>query len=107
MRISDWSSDVCSSDLDRRLRGGRSGHGPAKLFQRKLTIEMIRVRPGLLIIAARLRDLPRGFGGAPGPIVALRLGLGRLRRQAVSVEMHHRGRGAAKDRKSTRLNSSH
>src|SRR3546814_20263937 len=25
MRISDWSSDVCSSDLDDRLLGGRGG----------------------------------------------------------------------------------
>src|SRR3546814_7268815 len=29
MRISDWSSDVCSSDLGRRrLRAGRDGHRP-------------------------------------------------------------------------------
>src|SRR3546814_15672646 len=25
MRISDWSSDVCSSDLDRNVRSGRRG----------------------------------------------------------------------------------
>src|SRR3546814_2250253 len=33
MRISDWSSDVCSSDLQRLLRrmpGGPAGAGPAK-----------------------------------------------------------------------------
>src|SRR3546814_3618785 len=26
MRISDWSSDGCSSDLSRSRRGGRAGH---------------------------------------------------------------------------------
>src|SRR3546814_2135318 len=33
MRISDWSSDVCSSDLleagDNEIAGGLAGHGPA------------------------------------------------------------------------------
>src|SRR3546814_10917897 len=31
MRISDWSSDVCSSDLARRP-GGSRGHGPPLLL---------------------------------------------------------------------------
>src|SRR3546814_16304287 len=30
MRISDWSSDVCSSDLGDRRRGGRAGRLPAR-----------------------------------------------------------------------------
>src|SRR3546814_17638727 len=29
MRISDWSSDVCSSDLVRQARGEEVGHGAA------------------------------------------------------------------------------
>src|SRR3546814_1944981 len=34
MRISDWSSDVCSSDLSLDLRGSRSPRGLAFLRQR-------------------------------------------------------------------------
>src|SRR3546814_2630865 len=35
MRISDWSSDVCSSDLVRRRAGGRAGGLPAGLQRRR------------------------------------------------------------------------
>src|SRR3546814_3465235 len=34
MRISDWSSDVCSSDLERRQRVERSATQPFDLFGR-------------------------------------------------------------------------
>src|SRR3546814_12471195 len=33
MRISDWSSDVCSSDLGKRLVLPGPGHDPASLFE--------------------------------------------------------------------------
>src|SRR3546814_11727339 len=51
MRISDWSSDVCSSDLARAGGGaGRSGHRPSRCLRR---------RGGA---AARDRALCRGKG---------------------------------------------
>src|SRR3546814_4394988 len=34
MRISDWSSDVCSSDLDRSQQGGRQNHDSPILTRR-------------------------------------------------------------------------
>src|SRR3546814_10273752 len=46
MRISDWSSDVCSSDLWPRLRVARHGHAP---------------------VAAGGIELHRDHRGAPGP----------------------------------------
>src|SRR3546814_4285710 len=33
MRISDWSSDVCSSDLDRSLRGDRRADGQGRCLR--------------------------------------------------------------------------
>src|SRR3546814_7456341 len=55
MRISDWSSDVCSSDLlrQRRQRQGYVGRrGPAPFGE-----------PGVRPADARHRELPRGPGG--------------------------------------------
>src|SRR3546814_1422934 len=55
MRISDWSADVCASDLDERRRYQRAGASPDRVE-----------RPGLLRLGkaerrdgARLRHLPR------------------------------------------------
>src|SRR3546814_6978081 len=103
MRISDWSSDVCSSDLD-RLTGilGGEAHDPAApilvlpnagmvpragLF--RLHVEMSR-RLGVRTFRF---DLP-GVGEAP------RI-LGCDHQQATRSALDHL------DRKSTRLNSSH
>src|SRR3546814_8650544 len=95
MRISDWSSDVCSSDLaegwpDRTGRQSRRALSPAG-------DEICRGLPGLANdeLSCSVQDR-RGQGGArgrqPAAFAALRQWSGSHRRQ---------------DRKSTRLNSSH
>src|SRR3546814_19396954 len=47
MRISDWSSDVCSSDLDRRLLGASLLLQPEQAAQRRLDLFAV-ARPRLL-----------------------------------------------------------
>src|SRR3546814_10727298 len=53
MRISDWSSDVCSSDLDaealNKAWGGRSGNRPVRCFLRleaRISARHVQYRPG-------------------------------------------------------------
>src|SRR3546814_2086435 len=77
MRISDWSSDVCSSDLLAADLGHASAHAGQQL-------------QGLF---AGMESLRRSVGH--------RTGGGRVHGQAAF------GRGERGDRKSTRLNSSH
>src|SRR3546814_2700303 len=102
MRISDWSSDVCSSDLRRHWRGGMEGllaTGPGRY--------QIRIAAGEAELAAQLLLLARiaQTGGQRQQIDWLVVDLSvhrsgmRLRRIARIV--------VRRDRKSTRLNSSH
>src|SRR3546814_10000363 len=58
MRISDWSSDVCSSDLARRIAGGGEG---VRLFD-----ENGMATPYLDEIAERLGDLDEGYRTSRG-----------------------------------------
>src|SRR3546814_3165723 len=92
MRISDWSSDVCSSDLLQRAAADEDRHHRA---------------PALV----ELRLDHRAFGGAIGVRLQLHdLGLRRDRAQKL-VEtrlLQRRNLDILNiDRKSTRLNSSH
>src|SRR3546814_3132608 len=87
MRISDWSSDVCSSDL--RLRGTR-----VELWSR--IYHPLALRP------AADGDRPRG-GGQGGERIGGRAAAGH-RHGRLS---HLAARAPEPDRKSTRLNSSH
>src|SRR3546814_4263681 len=93
MRISDWSSDVCSSDLHTLLREGRdiAGAGQEAAFQLGGRHLVQRGRqPGIVEPAD-----PAGIdeaGGAEGGILVPARMVRRLVEQ---------------DRKSTRLNSSH
>src|SRR3546814_3246927 len=97
MRISDWSSDVCSSDLRHRLHqfGGMGlGAGNTDRLQAVFFVD-------------RIGD-PTAFGGPPvdgliGEFDAFGLANGanwQGRRRAGDIS-------ANGDRKSTRLNSSH
>src|SRR3546814_3290897 len=109
MRISDWSSDVCSSDLLRK-RGAALEEQPW-LVGAALMIELVQ-RPAdpeiLLDIAERRAKPVRGRQeqvpaiGFSRPDDLLVAGAGHARRTLAGVTSSRR-----KDRKSTRLHSSH
>src|SRR3546814_10607745 len=101
MRISDWSSDVCSSDLNDDLRNWTLTPGD---LPREVDLHR-------LADAARDLLLSRGRGEECDVVLV---------RDEARFEQHGRGigrlqhdeggeavRGGAEDRKSTRLNSSH
>src|SRR3546814_1818805 len=116
MRISDWSSDVCSSDLVMRtVVFGRGiailAGSSAEPHDKVLTFD---ARPGepcygilqnkYLLERAEIRDFKSSFtindDGTFSYVSDLALKLA-----ATGTEMHHTDRNT--DRKSTRLNSSH
>src|SRR3546814_6982533 len=91
MRISDWSSDVCSSDLDMGPdRDERRVEAASCLLRQQILDLMVEDDAG-----AHLLD-PADFLHE----VRARQTVGR------DAEMHHAA-GQRSDRKSTRLNSSH
>src|SRR3546814_8681148 len=91
MRISDWSSDVCSSDLDRA--GSALADGLAAV---QLDAELV----GDHLLAARL------LAGLAAQVIAVRR-LVLLEFLEGQRDLLARGGDRAVDRKSTRLNSSH
>src|SRR3546814_10047987 len=116
MRISDWSSDVCSSDLppkDEPLGRPFSGVAarPADKGQPMLDtegLEIVDLAPGAALVEQRERFANHaafGFEGLAAPF-------GRQALEGDDVEQlcKNGGRDVAadlEDRKSTRLNSSH
>src|SRR3546814_6417371 len=66
MRISDWSSDVCSSDLARQPRGDLAGRRPPA---HRL---VVGVTVGLCA-DGDLRRRPQHLGGAGAPVFPARL----------------------------------
>src|SRR3546814_2547267 len=97
MRISDWSSDVCSSDLEpaHALVDLREDIGLGRI-ERVVEVEYPRID-----MVERKRGGSGWHGGRPSACAARRqsriylAGVNQFRRELVS------------DRKSTRLNSSH
>src|SRR3546814_8877616 len=101
MRISDWSSDVCSSDLDSAvLSGGEPG--PHKIqglgagfvppiLRTDLIDEVVRIANETAFVPARrvaqIEGIPVGISSGAALAAAVAVG--------------------ERDRKSTRLNSSH
>src|SRR3546814_12245771 len=91
MRISDWSSDVCSSDLLRRL----TGYGPAQ--QLRLACAGPNAQsPG--IARPRIRDRRRSVHRNPGDLMmsiegktAFVSGAGRNIGRAIALEFAQRG----------------
>src|SRR3546814_2303593 len=88
MRISDWSSDVCSSDLDllaylvrRLLENGANSSFVHQFSDPDVTAEELAVDP-------------RSVASAPATI-------------PTGLELYGVARRNSRDRKSTRLNSSH
>src|SRR3546814_6085606 len=97
MRISDWSSDVCSSDLAVERAGGGRIEGVDR--QRRF---------------ARARDAGDAGEGAERElridipeVVGARALDGEVLARALAAAGRERHLAAAGDRKSTRLNSSH
>src|SRR3546814_9278827 len=99
MRISDWSSDVCSSDLE--LTAIHARHGYAILLDgHSIAAEVPRFFEG------RLPDL--NLGSNDGRSCAPELGKFAYGILSASDRFSHIYNGRFKgDRKSTRLNSSH
>src|SRR3546814_1268108 len=102
MRISDWSSDVCSSDLGADPPSFRAAW-LARIDRRHPLLDRLD-RPR----AGRARDLEapvitsRAFAGRRYAVLGLaRSGLATVEALVAS------GAGVTADRKSTRLNSSH
>src|SRR3546814_4025422 len=106
MRISDWSSDVCSSDLRARLAA--VGELLFDLFAaRGLAVDI-----ALDVAAPQLadqREFVLQFDALGGGLHAQRLGErdDRLDDRGVAVAGDRRAAHERLDRKSTRLNSSH
>src|SRR3546814_5048727 len=103
MRISDWSSDVCSSDLERADERRAHRAGPLTLGAVHPEIGEQRVVAAEQVVEAEVAPL-----GVEETIV-FRLGP-RWQRAAVlgdALDMAAQFYLLGKDRKSTRLNSSH
>src|SRR3546814_6195561 len=121
MRISDWSSDVCSSDLawlpdgTTRILGGRR---PGPVCEVRLHSWRALVRLGLSGSAGWYRAWAQGEWESPDPVPLFALfmrnastlgGVARSRGFArwAGRLLHMLRRNSRRDRKSTRLNSSH
>src|SRR3546814_10564835 len=105
MRISDWSSDVCSSDLrpalaladaDDAVAGGELAAG----LGRTAGDQVPDHHHVVLLLQLRADALERQRH-------ALVEALGAARVEVVGMRVDRRGVGVEEDRKSTRLNSSH
>src|SRR3546814_9771077 len=112
MRISDWSSDVCSSDLTARALTLFAAHG-ANTAAIDTVFPAIKDEAGLGAYAARARR--DGFTGMMaihpsqvGPInAAFTPSTEEVARAQAIVDAFAANPGVGVDRKSTRLNSSH
>src|SRR3546814_970448 len=118
MRISDWSSDVCSSDLRHRRVAADSVTdaiylavtGPAASPDLGGLRSGQRRSEALVGLGQRRHDAQRCGGDprdeAPAPRVERAEQVAVMERDPDDVVAHEQQQGAA-DRKSTRLNSSH
>src|SRR3546814_4848661 len=110
MRISDWSSDVCSSDLADLLEGvgvdemrDAFAYGQAALVMLALDVFRPTLRLGPFAAPLQLVDLrlPAHASSPPARSVKIRW------RRPPGLRRRHRLPRRGSDRKSTRLNSSH
>src|SRR3546814_1590744 len=108
MRISDWSSDVCSSDLN-----AASFLAPAEILARQHYETLRTLLAGLPVNLAVLTGRDKGrareatlMGLADGSIDVL-IGTHAIFQQAVTYKALGLVVVDEQDRKSTRLNSSH
>src|SRR3546814_13065634 len=90
MRISDWSSDVCSSDLHVELGqrdAGDAQHGAALAHQHRVEPTAATLAPGhgaefMPALAELLPGLVVEFGGEGAAADARRIGLGDAEHEA-------------------------
>src|SRR3546814_8709451 len=111
MRISDWSSDVCSSDLAKPLLipyGRLAGHLPSisagTVLAGEVPQELLQGR--IIVVGATASGLASRYSMSmgtvmPGIKIQAHLLQGLLDKQMIAKA------GIFADRKSTRLNSSH
>src|SRR3546814_8856404 len=97
MRISDWSSDVCSSDL-------MVSKTALDLGLKGVTVESVERRIDQLV---QNRQIVMGTAHATDRDGKMVTTQEALRIEEKILDLVKEGNGAAKDRKSTRLNSSH
>src|SRR3546814_6620179 len=112
MRISDWSSDVCSSDLQERL--AKLAGGVAVIKVGGATEVEVKERKDRVDDALNATRAAVEEGIVPGGGTALLYATKKLasikldnQDQQVGVEIVRRAIQSPVDRKSTRLNSSH
>src|SRR3546814_2103727 len=114
MRISDWSSDVCSSDLVLGT-GQRESRGVKRGYIADMTATEIAVREAVeqaeRIAGINIENVWVGFsaGGLVSDVASVEVELGGHRIEQADIdELLHAGRESIDpgDRKSTRLNSS-
>src|SRR3546814_8256892 len=98
MRISDWSSDVCSSDLAKDAVEETLSHAS--------TADIARDLIDRNILAGAETAIARDFAAEPGLAADLRESVAKVREALGLPEAAATG-FAQVDRKSTRLNSSH
>src|SRR3546814_6646905 len=98
MRISDWSSDVCSSDLTVLSQGANQDPGTRDALE-SLSAELARMTDRIAALEQEVATL-RSRGPAPSEEVISRLS-GETQRLDTMLAQQ------TEDRKSTRLNSSH
>src|SRR3546814_8354413 len=108
VRISDWSSDVCSSDLRGRDKGGE-GAVPESANRAALTRQLLSAAKGWQVKGAEQVERDRDGEDEEQQYARRMLQLERppdlLARRAQAEEKPSERQ--ADDRKSTRLNSSH
>src|SRR3546814_3330969 len=110
MRISDWSSDVCSSDLLERDRAAELGDALRAFVDREIAADAMA--GAVVVVEAGLpQKMPRqGIELlARGAFGEARAGQRDVALENAGETVAHLGRGQADgtDRKRTRLNSSH
>src|SRR3546814_3233010 len=102
MRISDWSSDVCSSDLGAARYVQHGEELLAKFLQNSLRLTMARMR---VLYRSRAQH---SEGPRPGSLQTACLPRDTIEESRGPVAMlRSAGIAGREDRKSTRLNSSH
>src|SRR3546814_10907152 len=110
MRISDWSSDVCSSDLNGRHSGGErcaKSVSDGRLVQgtERRQIGVVARRDLAGMADRKAGHMPLGLG-VPQRLVGL-AEPGEQQRERLAFIVDDMAAASPEDRKSTRLNSSH